>query len=100
LDSARFGSGTIHGELTMKSNLAATGLSSASGIAMSLFGLAVWVALAGSCLKYMQHVLGLGTFQPDWINYLVGTFFPPVVPIGIIAFVFNGIGHVLFGTSM
>jgi hypothetical protein len=66
----------------------------------SLFGLAFYVWLSSAMLKYLQHVLGLHAFQPDWLNYLFATFVPPVLVFGLIAFIFNGLGHLLFGTPM
>jgi hypothetical protein len=65
------------------------------GCLWGLFTLAVYVWVAGTSLKYLQHVIGIGSFQPDWINYLVGTFFPPVIVFALLALILDGIGFVL-----
>jgi hypothetical protein len=72
----------------------------AAAIVWAPVPLIIWFGLAGFCLKYLQHAFGFHPFSPDWLNFLIGGLIPPVVPIGIVIFTFNGVGHFLFHTSM
>ncbi len=61
------------------------------GFVWVLAQFAVYVWLAGASLKYDQRVIGIGSFQPDWINYLVGTFFPPVLVFALLSLILDAI---------
>jgi hypothetical protein len=65
------------------------------GCVGALVCFAGYVFVAGTSLKYDQRVIGIGSFQPDWINYLVGTFFPPVLVFALLALILDGIGFLL-----